>query len=330
MKSVIAFSGLAFGIAADIPDYQGMWTKYKHDFSKSYEEGEEQRRFGIFSAHVDRINEENGRGLSHRLGVTQFADLLTAEFTNMYFGYAPELRKHDLQTEPWQALNVTAPASIDWVAKGAVTPVKNQNQCGSCWSFSTTGAVEGAFQIATGKLVSLSEENLVDCDHGDNGCSGGLMDNAFNFIRKNGICAEIAYPYIAGGGTPGQCKSCTAVVAITGYTDVPQGDEIALKLAVARQPVSVAIEADKMVFQLYRGGVLKKRGCGTQLDHGVLVVGYGTDGGDDYWKVKNSWGPTWGEGGYIRLARGQNYCGIATQPSYPTGARAASPDQVLV
>jgi len=217
-----------------------------------------------------------------------------------------------------------------------VTPVKNQGQCGSCWSFSTTGSVEGAYQIATKKLVSLSEEDLVQCDQVDMGCAGGLMDNAFKFIEKNGIAAETAYPYISGTGIRGLCnadKEKAAVVTITGYKDIPAEDEDALKTAVALGPVSVAIEADKHVFQLYKKGVIDSHGCGTQLDHGVLVVGYGSQktlfGSKDYWTVKNSWGPTWGEDGYVKLARGttakpKNMCGVASQASYPTGAKDAS------
>ena len=157
---------------------------------------------------------------------------------------------------------------------------------------------------------------------------GGLMDNAFEWILKNGIATEDAYPYTSGTGAGGSCntvKSKQAVVTLTGFTDVPANDETALLAAVAKQPVSVAIEADKSAFQLYKSGVLDSASCGKQLDHGVLAVGYGTDGGKDYWKVKNSWGATWGEQGFIRMIRGKNMCGIASQASYPTGAKAAGP-----
>jgi len=209
--------------------------------------------------------------------------------------------------------------------------VKNQGRCGSCWSFSTTGSVEGAYQIASGNLVSLSEEDLVQCDHnGDSGCHGGLMDNAFEWIEKNGIASEDAYPYTSGAGVTGTCdktKSAAPVVTISSFRDVPHKDEDALKSAVSQGPVSIAIEADKSAFQLYKGGVLDSSACGTKLDHGVLIVGYGTDSssGKDYWKVKNSWGPTWGESGYIRMVRGKNMCGVASQASYPKGATKAGP-----
>jgi hypothetical protein len=154
------------------------------------------------------------------------------------------------------------------------------------------------------------------------------MDNAFKFVEKNGIASEADYPYTSGYGTTGSCKSDLEhrpVVTIESYTDVPSGDENALKAAASKQPVAIAIEADKSAFQLYSGGVLDNPGCGHQLDHGVLLVGYGTDSGKDYWKVKNSWGASWGEQGYIRMVRNKNQCGIAQMPSYPTGAKAAAP-----
>lgn len=168
----------------------------------------------------------------------------------------------------------------------------------------------------------------MQCDHsGDSGCQGGLMDNAFGWVESNGLCAEGDYPYTSGGGVRGTCRSpkCTPIVKVSGIVDVPANDEDALKAAVAKQPVSVAIEADKVAFQLYKGGVLDSTKCGQQLDHGVLVVGYGTEGGADYWTVKNSWGASWGEAGFIRLARGKNMCGVAKQASFPTGATGMAP-----
>ena len=184
------------------------------------------------------------------------------------------------------------PESIDWRAHAAVTPVKNQAQCGSCWAFSTTGAVEGINAIVTGKLVSLSEQELVDCDTAhDHGCSGGLMDFAFDFILANGgIDTEADYAYKAEEHKCKIDKEARHVVSIDGHEDVPPGDEAALAAAVSRQPVSVAIEADQRPFQLYVGGVFDAA-CGEALDHGVLAVGYGSEAGQDYWIVKNSWGP---------------------------------------
>jgi len=184
---------------------------------------------------------------SYWLGLNEFADLTWEEFAATHLGYKEGPRFGDLPKVAFP--NITDVAdSVDWVAKGAVTPVKNQQRCGSCWAFSTTGSVEGAYFVASGKLQSLSEEDLVQCDHnGDQGCSGGLMDNAFTWISQNGgICSESSYPYTSGGGVTGSCKkSCTPVVTLTGHTDVPSKDENALKAAVSKQPVSVAIEADK-------------------------------------------------------------------------------------
>ncbi len=224
-------------------------------------------------------------------------------------------------------------SSVDWVSAGAVTPVKDQGQCGSCWSFSTTGALEGAYYTTYGTLPSFSEQQLVDCDnrqHGgkDMGCNGGLMDNAFTWIKKNGgLCTEVSYPYVSGTTkTAGTCQTtCSAVKnsAVVSYTDVPIKSDSAMMQALTLQPVSVAIEADQKAFQLYKSGVFTGE-CGTNLDHGVLVVGYGTMSGTDYYRIKNSWGTTWGDAGYIYIGRGSQYndgqgqCGVLLSASYPS------------
>jgi len=260
--------------------------------------------------------------------VNEFAHMDPDEFANHYFGLkrpekiwgdAPKLGTHVYSGAPLAD-------SVDWTTNGAVTDVKNQGQCGSCWSFSTTGSLEGAWQIKTGQLISLSEQQFVDCDQVDHGCQGGLMDHGFAYAENNAICTEDSYPYQAKKGTC-QKSSCSTGIpqgGVTGYKDVDSDSKEALMEAVQQQPVSIAIEADKSVFQLYKSGVLSGM-CGSTLDHGVLVVGYGTDAssGKDYWKVKNSWGPTWGMEGYILLQRGKpgagsGECGILSgPPSYP-------------
>jgi len=339
MKAITFGSLIAMTDAVSgTPDYDTMWNKFKNDYNKSYPndsngDDSEYHRFSVFKSNVDEIDAHNAKGLSWSLGVNKFADLTADEFFSNHLGYKTDNNPlRGLAQVPFP--NITdAPDSIDWVTKGAVTEVKNQQSCGSCWAFSTTGSFEGAYFIATGKLVSFSEEDLVQCDTNDDGCSGGLMDNAFDWIKSNGLCTEDSYPYTSGGGTTGTCKkTCTPAATLTGHVDVPSKDEDSLKKAVGTQPVSVAIEADKSAFQLYAGGVLDSSSCGTTLDHGVLVVGYGTDAssGTDYWKVKNSWGSTWGENGYIRMIRNKNMCGIAQQPSYPTGVKAESAKDVIV
>merc|ERR1712046_362928 len=206
----------------------------------------------------------------------------------------------------------TLAGSVDWSTKGAVTPVKNQGQCGSCWAFSTTGGLEGVWQIASGNLVSLSEQQFVDCDKTDSGCNGGLMDHAFEWAKNNAIATEEAYPY---KGSAGSCGSVSATGipkgGVTGYKDVAN-DASSLKSAIMGSPVSIAIEADQAAFQQYTGGVITS-GCGSNLDHGVLAVGINSDGSI---KVKNSWGSSWGVNGYVNIATSQ--CGITTSASYPT------------
>jgi len=201
--------------------------------------------------------------------------------------------------------------TIDWTTKGAVTPVKNQGQCGSCWAFSSTGGLEGAWQLASGKLVSLSEQQLVDCDKGSAGCGGGLMDQAFGWAQSQAIATEGSYSYTGVGGS---CKSSftTAIPrgGVTGFQDVTKSAD-GLRSAVMGSPVSVAIEADQPAFQLYKSGTITS-GCGSTLDHGVLAVGVNSDGSI---KVKNSWGASWGASGFVNIAT--NQCGITQSASVP-------------
>jgi len=312
MKS-IAMVSVAVVSAAD---NKQLFMDYMKKFGKQYAAEELGNKFAVFESNLKMINDHNSNEEGWTMGVNEFADLTSEEFSAMFKGY--KHRNNDYQRSqnaPASSGKAAAAGDIDWVAKGAVTPIKDQGQCGSCWSFSTTGGVEGAHQLAKGELVSLAEQQLVDCagSSGNQGCNGGLMDDAFQWIiSNNGIGAEASYPYTAMDGT---CKKVESVVTISAFKDVTQGSEDDLMTALQQQPVSIAVDAQSG-WQTYQGGVMKF--CpGTSLDHGVLLVGSGTDNGVDYWKIKNSWGKSWGEEGFIRLKRGKNPCGLANAASYP-------------
>jgi len=303
------------------------WEIYKRVHNKQYSNVEDVVRQRIFSKNIRLIvhhNIEADLGLhSFRLGVNQFADMTNTEFRAAN-GYNGELKTESPLPEFTFSGVRDLPATVDWRTKGIVTDVKNQGQCGSCWAFSAIASLEGQHANATGKLVSLSEQELVDCStaEGNQGCNGGLMDQAFTYIQKNkGVDTEASYPYEAADKT---CRFKKANIGATliGFKDIATGDENALKEAAAAiGPISVAIDASSFWFQLYFGGVYDHADCkngAADLDHGVTVVGYGTENGKDFWLVKNSWGGTWGEKGYIRMVRNKsNQCGIATQASYP-------------
>lgn len=297
--------------------YQVNFVKYMKRLNKAYDVDELFVRYANFKNSLNQIEEHNAQKLGWTMGLNPHSDLSRSEYKNLKTGY---IRRAQSVRHP-EALEFTdAPSSIDWRTKNAVTPVKNQGQCGSCWAFSATGSMEGAWAIAKGELISLSEQQLVDCSgpEGNQGCDGGLMDQAFQYVIDNhGICSEASYPY---QGVDGTCKTtCKKVVTISSYTDVQTMNETAILYAVANQPVSIAVEADQSYWQNYQGGIVSSPGCGDNLDHGVLIVGYGTDSStnQDYWIVKNSWGEAWGEKGYIRLIRNHNECGLATDPSFP-------------
>jgi cathepsin L len=296
-----------------------MWMQ-KHN--KNYNNDMEyQYRLGVYRQNVQFIEEHNRLNLGFTVAINKFADMTNIEFGALYNGYMMSETRSGTPVE-FNTL-ITAPDSVDWRAKGAVTGVKDQGQCGSCWAFSTTGSVEGAnFLGGAKKLTSFAEQQLVDCSgsYGNYGCDGGLMDNAFNYIISNkGLDTEKSYPYTAEDGN---CAWNPANVGgtVSKFADVQSGSEDQLTAAIVQQPVSVAIDASQSSFQFYSTGVYYEPNCSSdQLDHGVLAVGYGTQSGSDYYIVKNSWGSSWGANGYILMSRNKsNNCGIATAASYPT------------
>jgi len=296
------------------------------EYGRVYKDAAEKARgLEVFKTNVAFIESFNAENHKFYLGLNQFADITNEEFkaSRANKGYRPSSVKVPTAFRYENVSLDALPTAVDWRTKGAVTPIKDQGQCGCCWAFSAVAATEGIVKLKTGKLISLSEQELVDCDvHGtDQGCEGGLMDDAFKFIISNGgLTAESSYPYTAEDG---KCKSRSSSAAtIKSYEDVPANNEGALMAAVASQPVSVAVDGGDMTFQFYKGGVMTGS-CGTDLDHGIAAIGYGaTSDGTEYWLLKNSWGTTWGENGFLRMEKDisdkKGMCGLAMEPSYPT------------
>ncbi|XP_050293415.1 procathepsin L-like [Anthonomus grandis grandis] len=317
MGSTIAF----------LNESEEMWKSFKSMNNKIYfSDVEEKLRFSIFNENLEKIKKNNldyENGLvTYRLGVTPFADLLLEEYLAL-LNYKSVNRTSSLKKTTFVNANTNLPESINWLEIGAVTPVLNQEACGSCWSFSATGALEGQYFLKTNQLIPLSQQNLIDCsrDYGNEGCQGGLMDYAFKYVEDYGIMAASDYPYTQQNSI---CKfdAEKSILKVQSIVDIEFQNETQLAAAVGTiGPISVSVDAS--YWQLYSGGIFNDVYCGTEiysLNHGVLAVGYETDptNGIEYWLVKNSWGDTWGENGYIRLAKnGRNQCGIATEASYP-------------
>jgi C1A family cysteine protease len=320
---VLLLVSVAVASAISTADVQRLFDDFKQTYGRHYTGAEEAHRLACFTENLKVIDERNAKGAEMN-GVNKFTDLCPAEFAKMYLGFrghnqtaspAPLYKPHEL---------IAAGSSVDWRTKGAVTPVKNQGQCGSCWSFSATGSMEGQNFLTNGNLVSLSEEELVQCSTaaGNDGCNGGLMDDAFEWVVTNGgIDSESDYPYTSGGGVTGTCinSKLTSVVAqLTGHTDLPHDEAQMMTWVSTNGPLSIAVDA--VSWQTYVGGI-KKYCFGRTLDHGVLIVGFDTTNVPPYWIVKNSWGASWGESGYIRLEYGTDQCGLTKAPSAPIAAK---------
>ena len=323
MKS-FAFASI-FAAANALSTIELEYMQYLAQFNKMTNDIDEFNfRLEHFKTADDFIKENNSGNETHVAGHNQFSDWSHAEYQAI-LGYRrseQEVRNVKIFDESMNA------DSLNWVDAGAVTPVKDQGQCGSCWAFSSTGSLEGAHFVASGELLSFSEQQLVDCayiKYGNYGCNGGLQDSAYKYYEDgNNAELESVYPYTSGNGDDStsclaQSLSATAV-EVSSYVNVTPSNKAQMKAALDQQPLAVAIEADKMVFQTYRSGVLTSSKCGTNLDHAVLAVGYGTEDGQDYWLVKNSWDTTWGDEGYIKLGMDDSdgTCGVQIDPQAPS------------
>ncbi|KAL3722575.1 hypothetical protein ACJRO7_034877 [Eucalyptus globulus] len=317
------------------------FSLFKTRFGKSYASQEEHdHRFAVFRANLRRARRHQELDPSAVHGVTRFSDLTPSEFRRSHLGIRGGLRLPKDANEAPLLPTDDLPEDFDWRDHGAVTGVKNQGSCGSCWSFSATGALEGAHYLATGELVSLSEQQLVDCDHEcdpdepgscDSGCNGGLMNSAFEYtLKAGGLMREGDYPYT--GTDRGTCKfdKSKIAVSVSNFSVVSLNeDQIAANL-VKNGPLAVAINA--VFMQTYIGGVSCPYICSKRLDHGVLLVGYGSAGyapirmkDKPYWIIKNSWGETWGENGYYKICRGRNICGVDSMVSTVAAAVHTTP-----
>lgn len=334
LRVILSCLLFALAVAVQVPalsseDYQYLYSKYLNQHNKVYDEDESAKRFAIFKSNLDIVRQHNAEAAegkwSFTLGMNKFGDLDNAEYRKLYLNYKSS-RQGSFDSE--QAAQVSLedlPASIDWRQKGAVSPVKNQAQCGSCWAFSATAALEGAYWLKHQQVISLSEQLCVDCANGgkDTCDIGGEMQECYEaVIALGGDELEKDYPYQATSGHACRFDKTKIAATFSSYVNVTSGSEAALQAASAVQPiVSVGIDASSIFFQLYSSGVYNDLTCKNgrdELDHGVAVVGYGTLNGKDYWIVRNSWGAFWGMQGYILMSRNKsNQCGIATDASYP-------------
>jgi cathepsin L len=328
MRLAILAVLIACASAASVFDVtlDNQWSIYKSVHGKSYGKDDSMRRLIWEANHrfVAKHNAEFKAGIqTYEVEINRFADMTLEEFRTMYNTYNASKVMKARQGTPYKVSGSANPDEVDWRKEGYVTPVKDQGQCGSCWAFSTVASLEGQHFKATKELVSLSEQNLVDCSRaeGNPGCNGGLMDQGFDYIHKNGgIDTEASYPYVPQT-RPCRFKKDSIGATDTGFVDIAEGSESALEDALATVgPIAVAIDASHMSFQFYSEGIYNEPACSSSdLDHGVTAVGYGSNDQGDYWIVKNSWGEVWGMDGYILMSRNKNnQCGIASAASYPT------------
>jgi C1A family cysteine protease len=300
-------------------DVKSSFVDFVKTYNKAYTVDEFFNRFEIFQSNMALAEEHNAKSTSWTMGVTQFADLTGEEFSKLYLGKV--FRKERFEnTQQFTPQRENDDPAFDWRSKGAVSPVRNQGQCGSCWAITVVAAVESACYILNHNLTQQSVQALMDCSGsiGNQGCNGGYVDESFKWLQSNFLPEDACYPYTAESGT--SCKkTCPPIkkCKVTGFKDVAKGDEAAMMTALNKQPLAAVIEADQSAFQMYTGGVIDSPTCGKNLDHTALLIGYGTDSGKQYWTLQNSWGTTWGEQGYVRMVRNKDMCGLADMVSYP-------------
>lgn len=321
MKVFICTCLLVVTVSAYLDEQGTKFQAFKLKHDKTYKnQAEEIKRFSIFNDNLRKIEKHNAlyeKGLvSYKKGINKFSDLSLEEFRATL-----NLRIHEkpvLNTINHIRTGLAIPDSVDWRDDGQVSEVKDQGHCSSCWAFSVTGSTEAAYKRKTGKIISLSEQQLVDCTTKMNsGCAGGYIAETFRYVYSMGLESESDYPY---NGTDSSCKfdASKVVTWVSGHTSIAAEDEDALLDAVANVgPVAVEMNASHL--SDYSSGIFQDESCPPHaLNHAVLIVGYGSDNGQDYWIVKNSWGSDWGESGYFKIVRGVNECGIAEGGVYPS------------
>jgi KDEL-tailed cysteine endopeptidase len=339
MRNHVGKSDNSMAIVETVPQLNlnetEIWSKFE-DFTEMFQKRYDnvvalKERFQIFRDNFEFIVRHNlDTSNTFTLGINQFTDMTNSEFRQQQLSGFKSGYNTGSHCSKFSSSGSNLASALDWVSKGAVTPVRDQGSCGSCYAFSAVEAIESAWYLAGNELLDLSEQQIVDCTNGvfnggNHGCNGGLMDNVFSYGISTGICTEASYPYTSGTSQKsGSCQSCKQVVKLSGCEDVVPNNQIALNEALTHGPVSIAIDAGSVYFQSYKSGVLTDATkCGTELNHGVLLTGYGVDGSQKYYSIRNSWGTSWGESGYVRVGRSDStndggVCGVAMEPSFPT------------
>ncbi|XP_049751869.1 procathepsin L isoform X2 [Elephas maximus indicus] len=334
MTPSVFLAALCLGIASAAPKLDQtldvQWNQWKSTYKKVYAANEEGSMRAVWEKNmkmIERHNQEHSKGKhGFTMAMNAFGDKTNEEFRQLMNGFQSQKHKKGKLFHFHEPVFGHIPTSVNWTQKGYVTPVKDQGSCHSCWAFSATGALEGQMFRKTGKLVSLSEQNLVDCSRpeGNNGCNGGLMDKAFQYVKNNGgLDSEESYPYTAKESRNCLYKPEFSAANNTGFVNIPPQEKALMNAVASVGPISVAVDASLKSFRFYKSGIYFDPACRLAVNHGVLVVGYGFEGTDPdknkYWLVKNSWGKSWGADGYIKIAKDRNnHCGIARAASYPT------------